>query len=172
MEQYIKKAAVVAEIEEVISGLRRNCNPNPLGNIQECLADAEIEALNIIKDSLNTLEVKDMSMPALDNGNMPVERWKEACEAASCQANYRKSKGLTETCDDYFVDGVQWADEHPKKAKEVDLEKEIDNYISSNFFGSQTMGFFANRTKEEPNDRDIALVAKYFFELGLKAKGE
>ena len=59
------------------------------------------------------------------------------------------------------------------EVKEVDLEKEINKYISDNFFGSQTLGFFANRTKEEPNDEDIALVAKYFFELGLKAqKGE
>ena len=51
--------------------------------------------------------------------------------------------------------------------KEFDLEKEINKYISDNFFGSQTLGFFANRTKEEPNDRDIALVAKHFFEFGL-----
>lgn len=51
--------------------------------------------------------------PHQDNVNMPAERWREACEAASCQANYRSSRGLTETRDDYFVDGVQWADEHP-----------------------------------------------------------
>lgn len=53
------------------------------------------------------------------------------------------------------------------EVKEVDLEKEINTYISNNFFGSETLGFYANRTKEEPNDRDIALVAKYFFELGM-----
>ena len=59
------------------------------------------------------------------------------------------------------------------EVKEVDLEKEINKYISDNFFGSQTMGFFAARTKEEPNYQDIALCAKHFFELGLKAqKGE
>lgn len=51
----------------------------------------------------------------LDNGDMPVERWKQAVEAASNQRSYRSSKGLTETRDDYFVDGVQWADEHPKE---------------------------------------------------------
>lgn len=56
------------------------------------------------------------------------------------------------------------------EVKEVDLEKSIGYYISSNFFGSQTMGFFANRTNEEPNDQDIALCAKHFFELGLKCK--
>lgn len=59
------------------------------------------------------------------------------------------------------------------EAKEVNLKKEINKYISDNFFGSQTMGFFTARTKEEPNDQDIALCAEHFFELGLKAqKGE
>ena len=59
------------------------------------------------------------------------------------------------------------------EVKEVDMEKEINKYICNNFFGSQTLGFFASRTKEEPNDVDMALCAKYFFELGLKAqKGE
>ena len=56
----IDKAAVLAEIEKVISGLRRNCNPNPLGNRQELLAAVEIEALNLIKDSLDTHKVKDV----------------------------------------------------------------------------------------------------------------
>lgn len=58
------------------------------------------------------------------------------------------------------------------EVKDVDLEKEINTYISNNFFGSETIGFYANRTKEEPNDQDIALCAKYFFELGLKHRKE
>ena len=56
------------------------------------------------------------------------------------------------------------------EVKEVDCEREINDYISNNFFGSQTLGFFANRTKEEPNDQDIALCAKHFYELGIKTK--
>lgn len=55
------------------------------------------------------------------------------------------------------------------EVKEVDLEKEINKYISDNFFGSETMGFFTNRTKGEPDDQDIALCAQHFFKLGLKA---
>ena len=58
------------------------------------------------------------------------------------------------------------------EVKEVDLEKEINKYISNNFFGSQTLGFFANRTKEEPNDKDIALCAKHFFELGMSVSNK
>ena len=41
-----------------------------------------------------------------------------------------------------------------------DLEKAINFYIENNFFGSETLGFFSNRTKEEPNDQDIALAFK------------
>lgn len=62
MEQYIPKAAVVAEIDEIVKVLQKNCNPNPMGNIQECLAAAQIEALNLIKDFLNTLETKEVDL--------------------------------------------------------------------------------------------------------------
>lgn len=58
----------------------------------------------------------------IDNGRMSVERWKEACKAGCIQRNYRRERGLTEARDDYFVDGVQWADEHPRKGL-VDLNK-------------------------------------------------
>ena len=41
------------------------------------------------------------------------------------------------------------------EVKKVNLEKKINKYISDNFFGSETIGFFANRTKEEPNDQEV-----------------
>lgn len=56
------------------------------------------------------------------------------------------------------------------EVKEVDLETEINKYISDYFFGSETIGFFAVRTYEEPNEMDMALCAKHFFELGIKSK--
>ena len=58
------------------------------------------------------------------------------------------------------------------EVKKVNLEKKINKYISDNFFGSETIGFFANRTKEEPNDQDIALCAKHFFELGMRVSNK
>lgn len=54
-------------------------------------------------------------MNEIRNEKMPVERWKKAVEAGCNQRNYRRERGFTQTCDDYFVDGVQWADEHPKQ---------------------------------------------------------
>ncbi len=61
------------------------------------------------------IEVLEMANTATHSANlrMPVERWKEACKAACCDNFYRSHNGLTETRDDYFVDGVQWADENP-----------------------------------------------------------
>ena len=58
------------------------------------------------------------------------------------------------------------------EVKNVSLEKKINKYISDNFFGSETIGFFANRTKEEPNDQDIALCARHFFELGMRVSNK
>lgn len=48
-----------------------------------------------------------------NNYKMTSERWKEACKASCNAANYRKDHGYTDTKDDAFVDGVQWADENP-----------------------------------------------------------
>ena len=55
-------------------------------------------------------------MNEIRNEKMSVERWKKAVEAGSCQSNYRRGRGMTQTNDDFFVDGVQWADEHPKQS--------------------------------------------------------
>ena len=58
----IDKDAVLAEIDKIKEGLLRNCNPNPLGNSQECLAAAEIEALDLVVDSVKSLEVKEVEL--------------------------------------------------------------------------------------------------------------
>lgn len=55
-------------------------------------------------------------MNEIRNEKMSVERWKKAVEAGCCQRNYRRERGMTQTNDDFFVDGVQWADEHPKES--------------------------------------------------------
>lgn len=58
----IDKDAVVAVIDEIVRGLQKNCNPNPMGNMYECLAAAQIEVVNLIKDSLDTIEVKEVDL--------------------------------------------------------------------------------------------------------------
>ena len=101
-------------------------------------------------------------------------------DALVAKINQRIQDYKSHKIDDSYHDGLIFALEDLRddfintlEVKEVDLDKEINTYISNNFFGSKTIGFYANRTKEEPNYQDIALCAKYFFELGLKAqKGE
>jgi hypothetical protein len=58
MTQYIDKSALVAEINGIVKALNRQ-NPDPLGNHAQCLAAAEIEALNLVKDIIDDLEVKE-----------------------------------------------------------------------------------------------------------------
>lgn len=91
------------------------------------------------RDTLNFIDsMQEEPVSCLDNGDMPIERWKQAVKAASNQRNYRSSKGLTETRDDYFVDGVQWADEHPKEEPASDdLEQAIDTYLATYFGGEK-----------------------------------
>lgn len=42
---------VRGEIDDIIEALKKQ-NPDPLGSMEQCLADAEIEALKLVKDYL------------------------------------------------------------------------------------------------------------------------
>ena len=59
MKEYILKSALVKEIEKIEEALKNACEPNPFGNIEECMTAAEIEALNEVKAIINTLEVSN-----------------------------------------------------------------------------------------------------------------
>lgn len=111
------------------------------------------------------LNLQEESVSGLDNGKMPVDRWKEACKAASNQANYRKKNGLTETSDDYFVDGVQWADEHPiKEPVSEDLEEAAEMYAEYDA---------ASAEPEDTNDIESLYsfdAVVYAFKAGAKWK--
>lgn len=103
MEQYINKAAVVAELERRINEeIQRHAVD--LGYSQGC-----VDSMRNVLSFLDTLEVK-----------------------------------------------------------EVDLEKELDEYTADNFWALK-----GNNESPYLLDKDDMLkVAKHFFELGLKAKGE
>lgn len=62
MEQYIKKSDVIKEIDEFIQALEKSCTPNPFGNTVECMTAAEIEALNLVKESINDIKIKEVDL--------------------------------------------------------------------------------------------------------------
>lgn len=47
------KDKIKTKIDEIISALNERCNPDPLGNLSQCLAAAQIEALSMVKDYIN-----------------------------------------------------------------------------------------------------------------------
>lgn len=65
MARYIELNAVVEEIEKIEKALKNACKPNPFGNVQECMTAAELQALDVVKETINTLEVKEVDLDAL-----------------------------------------------------------------------------------------------------------
>ena len=57
------------------------------------------------------------------------------------------------------------------EVKEVDLEKEIDDYTNSNFSECYDGVLLSDASSMELTLLDVAPMARYFFELGLNAKG-
>ena len=57
MGKYIPKSALVAEIEKIEKALKNACEPNPFGNMEECMTAAELEVLDVVKETINTFEV-------------------------------------------------------------------------------------------------------------------
>ena len=64
--KYIEADRITAEIDKIIEGLKRNCNPDPLGTTEECLADAEIEALGLVKDIIDEMKQDDPTPPGIE----------------------------------------------------------------------------------------------------------
>ena len=64
--KYIEADKIKAEIDKIIEGLKRSCNPNPLGTTGECLAAAEIEALVLIKDAIDKMKQEDPTPPGIE----------------------------------------------------------------------------------------------------------
>lgn len=71
-------------------------------------------------------------------------------------------------CDDIltFIEYLQ--DEQP----EVDLEKEIDDYVNNHFSEGYDGILISDANSTELNLLDVSAIARHFFELGLKARKE
>ena len=64
--KYIDADKIKAEIDNIINGLKRNCNPNPLGTTEECLAAAEIEVLELVKNSIDNMKQEEPTPPGIE----------------------------------------------------------------------------------------------------------
>ena len=63
--KYIEAERVKAEIDKIVNGLKSNCDPNPLGTTEECLADAEIEALDLVKSIIDKMKQEHPTPPGI-----------------------------------------------------------------------------------------------------------
>lgn len=64
--KYIEAERVTAEIDKIIEGLKKKSNPNPLGTIDDMLADAEIETLELVKTTIDEMKQDEPTPPGIE----------------------------------------------------------------------------------------------------------
>ena len=64
--KYIEAERIIAEIDKIIEGLKKNSNPNPLGTIDDMLADAEIETLELVKTTIDEMKQEEPTPPGIE----------------------------------------------------------------------------------------------------------
>ena len=64
--KYIDAEKITAEIDKIIEGLKKKCNPNPMGTTEECLSAAEIEALELVKSAIDEMKQEGPIPPGIE----------------------------------------------------------------------------------------------------------
>ena len=135
MRHLINKDAVVAEIEKELNTTKKYSTE---------YVNGKKYALKKILSFINTLEVEEEILDKEGKTNLMKKCVHEA---------YKRG---------YDMGVLQTTNKINHNTKEVDLEKEFDNY---------TKDILACDVQFEPFTH-LYNCAKYFYELGLKAKGE
>ena len=155
MTQYLPKAAVMAEIERrkkiVEKRLYINNSYSEEGNAAWERDKALYDVYNSLLSFLDTLEVKESKLPnpRFPHLNNIVDKVFGAGNLESWE--YKEAEQLVLLAKEELLKDLE--------VKEVDLEKEMDDYFDKN--------------DKEYTREDYLDFAKHFFELGLKAqKGE
>lgn len=64
--KYIEAERITAEIDKIIEGLKKKCNPTPLGTIDDLLVDAEIETLELVKTIIDEMKQEEPTPPGIE----------------------------------------------------------------------------------------------------------
>ena len=110
--KYIPAEKLITEIKGIITAVQTKNHPDVLGTMEQCIAAAEIEALNLVLDAIKELQQEQPGLPGIEEPGIPGKDyipvdWVDACEM------YGKWKIVKQ--------------EQP----EVDVKKELHAYICS-----------------------------------------
>ena len=64
--KYIEADKIKAEIDTIINGLKKSYDPDPMGTTMDCLAAAEIEALELVKDIIDKMKQEEPTPPGIE----------------------------------------------------------------------------------------------------------
>jgi hypothetical protein len=68
--KYIEADKIKAEINTIINGLKKSYNPDPMGTTMDCLAAAEIEALELVKGIIDKMKQEEPTPPGIEEQSM------------------------------------------------------------------------------------------------------
>ena len=68
--KYIEADKIKTGIDNIINGLNKSYNPDPFGEIGECMAAAEIEALEMVKDIIDKMKQEEPTPPGIEEQSM------------------------------------------------------------------------------------------------------
>lgn len=149
MNKYIDAEKLIAEIEGIIAAVKANNHPDKLGTIKQCMVAAEIEALNLALDCIKELQQEQPKMDFEDKFAKFLER-----KDTELGVNSWSEEDLRELAMYFYFD------KNNNKQQEVDLEKEMEEYLGENW---------KDGTPIEVQD-DMIKFARHFFELGKNAR--
>ena len=64
--KYIEAEKITAAIDKIIEGLKKKCNQNPLGTMEECMAAAEIVTLELVKAAIDEMKQEEPTPPGIE----------------------------------------------------------------------------------------------------------
>lgn len=135
--KYIDSEKLIAEIKGIIAAVKVKKHPDEFGSIEQCLAAAEIEALNIALDCIKELQPKQPDNEDIDKVAQELyEHLYELKRRNNVPTNlYDKQEIIA-----LWKAGIEYAYNHPKQDQpEVDLEKAAEQYSQNILAGGEDM---------------------------------
>lgn len=171
MNKYIPAEKLIAEIETWIDIAEKRINNNAPIEHPETIDEEKLKYLQKTRESKITwLDGQEEALKKVLSiiTSLQQEQPTKGYDEKYLNEKITKAKKSWDGVDvDKYMDDVRG-----REQPEIDLEKEIDNYIADNFSEAHDGVLLSDASGTELMITDISLIARHFYELGLNARKE
>lgn len=168
MTNYIPADKLIAEIKGIIAAVQTTNHPDALGTMGQCMAAAEIEAINLILDAIKELQQEQPDSPSLTERSIV---WFENIAANAKRLSAGNVSHLGPTIVGMAIRSKEFLEKHKQEQPEVDLEKEIGTYFQG-WTDCDDYSQALNAEGECVSTDEIIEIARHFYKLGLNSRTE